>query len=212
MEYFKTFNQFINESIVTDDERKYIAFIEQYGEDNIWEDLDKFITALESEGFSEDTINNAKEVYGTNEDTSDDKKDVEPEKISLNERIYEMYKQMYAEACNNENDEDPAHTLEGFMTECFTTMAEMCTRVMKENVEFSLVAAKAAMKKTNEKAYDEQVVYDTTHEYINSMMKSIREVYTEKMESMMEENPAIASIAAKALSKEMEGNPDANNY
>lgn len=209
MKYIKTFEQFTNESIVTVDERKYIAFIEQYGEDNIREDVDKFILALEEEGFPEDTLTNAREVYGkTNEDIFNEDEDEEktPEvkeepksKVSLNETIYEAIACMYKEACDAENDENPTHTFEGCMKESFLLMAEMATRVLKESSEFSKVAAIAAMKKCNEKDNDEGIISDKTHEYLNDMMKGIKEAYTTKMDEMMQENVAIGAIGAKAL-------------
>jgi hypothetical protein len=205
MKYVKTFEQFISESIVTEDERKYIAFIEEYGEDNIREDLEKFIVALEAEGFSEDTLNNAREVYGkTNEDVFNEEEEPEAKeepksKVSLNETVYEAIACMYKEACEAENDENPTHTFEGCMKESFLLMAEMATRVLKESTDYSKVAAKAAMKKCNEKDNDEAVISDKTHEYLNEMMKAIKEAYTTKMDEMMAENVAIGAIGAKAL-------------
>lgn len=61
----KNFQQFIAESIVTDEEREFIAFIKEYGEDKIREDVDKFIEIAKEKGFPEDALQNAREVYIT---------------------------------------------------------------------------------------------------------------------------------------------------
>jgi hypothetical protein len=154
-----------------------------------------------------DEIKNDEE-QPTEEKESEEKQDDKP---SLNEKMYDCIKQMYTEACEQEEDENPTHTMEGYMKESFLIMAEMCTRVLKENIDISKIAAKAAIKKSNNKEIDEDKIYDSVHDYINEMMKCIKESYAEKMEEMMGENPAIASIAAKALSQERTANPDANN-
>ena len=59
----KNFKQFLAESIVTDEEREFIAFIKEYGEDNIRVDVEKFIEEAKKAGFPEDALQNAREVY-----------------------------------------------------------------------------------------------------------------------------------------------------
>ena len=59
----KTFEEFLTESIVTNEEREFIAFIDEYGEDAIREDVDKFIEVAKSKGFSDEALQNAREVY-----------------------------------------------------------------------------------------------------------------------------------------------------
>ena len=133
------------------------------------------------------------------------------EKISLNERMYETVKAIYNEACLHESDEDPAHTFEAFIKESFLLMAEMTTRVLKENTDIAAMSAEAAMKKCNEKVIDDKIVSDKTYEYLNELMKEVKETYCEKMKEMMEENPAIAEIAAEALSKKKAESNNTNN-
>lgn len=131
------------------------------------------------------------------------------DKESLNEKMYEAIKAIYNEACMYEDDEDPAHKFESFLKESFLLMAEMTTRVLKENSNIALGAAKAAMKKHNDKYIDDRIVTDKTHEYLNEIMKDIKELFCDKMEEMMQENPVIAQIAAEALSqKNSETNPN----
>lgn len=163
MKYIKSFDQFVNESIV---------------------------------GVSE-------------EDTSKPEVD---SKVSLNERMYETIKEMYKDASNFEQNDNPTNTFESFLKESFVTLAEMVTLVIKENPEISKVAGIAALRKANEKSSDEDIVVERINEYLNDLMSDISKSYSGKMESMVQENPAIAMIAAKALSLQQSGNPDANNY
>ena len=53
----------VNETIVTEEERRYVEFIKEYGEDKIREDVDAFVKKLIQNEFSEDSIANAREVY-----------------------------------------------------------------------------------------------------------------------------------------------------
>ena len=69
MAKIKNFKEFLVESIVTEEEREFIIFIKKYGEDNIREDLEKFIEAAKAEGFPDDALANAREVYNVNENT-----------------------------------------------------------------------------------------------------------------------------------------------
>lgn len=121
----------------------------------------------------------------------------------LQQKLYEAMYEAMQEAVKYEEDEDPEHTLEGYLKECATCLGSAAAKTMHGGEYFNALKSVANQfigEAEGSPKYVEQ--RDDLKEYLDACIDSMKESFCDKLDEVKKTNYASATLVLKKIKEE----------
>lgn len=119
----------------------------------------------------------------------------------LQDKLWELMYEAMQEAAQYENDNDPEHTVEGYLKEYATAMGSAAAKTLSGPEFFNtmtLVSGSLIGESTGT-VPDYTSKRDELKEYLDACMDSMKEAYCEKIDEVKKSNSAAATLVMKKI-------------
>jgi translation elongation factor EF-Ts len=120
----------------------------------------------------------------------------------LQSKLWELMHEAMQEAAMYENDDDPEHTVEGYLKEYATAMGSAAAKTLSGPDFFNtmtLVSGSLIGESEAGKLPDYTAKRDELKEYLDACIDSMKEAYCEKLDEVKKTNSAAATLVMKKI-------------